>query len=405
MNRQLTALFAALEAALVVGVGVGIPLLPLTVLWGAQFNFALDWAVFWRTSVDIWLIGHGVDVTVTMAPELATALGISATDATFPITIAALGFAVITFAMALRAGRRVAETRFRLLGEVAAIGTFAALSAILTATATFESAKPGAVQGVLFPTLIFAAGVILGSVRTRRAEDDENGSSIRDWISDWEPETRAGWVAALKAGTGAVAALLAVASVIVAILLATGYARIIALYESLHTEVLGGIALTIGQLAFLPNLVIWCGSWLVGPGFALGTGSSIGPLATSVGPVPAIPFLGALPEGSLAFGFVGLIVPVLAGFFAAVLVRPALVAVTGEGARGRFVLVGIGTGLVGGILLGLLAWLSSGSAGPGRLVDVGPNPFAVGGWAALEFAIAATVALLVSGRRADPVDR
>ena len=158
MNRQLTALFAALEAALVVGVGVGIPLLPLTVLWGAQFNFALDWAVFWRTSVDIWLIGHGVDVTVTMAPELATALGISATDATFPITIAALGFAVITFAMALRAGRRVAETRFRLLGEVAVIGTFAALSAILTATATFESAKPGAVQGVLFPTLIFAAG-------------------------------------------------------------------------------------------------------------------------------------------------------------------------------------------------------------------------------------------------------
>ena len=33
MNRPLTALFAALEALLVVGIGVGISLVPLTILW------------------------------------------------------------------------------------------------------------------------------------------------------------------------------------------------------------------------------------------------------------------------------------------------------------------------------------------------------------------------------------
>lgn len=405
MNRQLTALFAALEAALVVGVGIGIPLAPLTILWGAQFGFAMDWSVFWRTSVDIWLVGHGVDVNVTMDPDFAASLGIRAADASFPITIAALGFAVITFALALRAGRRVAETRYRLFGELVAIATFAALAGIVTSTASFEFATISVVQGVLLPTAIFAVGVVLGSLRTRRAVDDDNGSSIRDWISDWEPETRASVVAALKGGTAAVAALLAVASVIFAVLLAAGYARVIALYESLHTEIIGGITLTIGQLAFLPNLIIWCGSWLVGPGFAIGTGSSVGPLATQLGPVPALPVLGALPEGPLAFGFVGILVPVLAGFFAAVAVRPALTAVTGEKANRRFILVGLAIGVVGGALLGLLAALSAGSAGPGRLVEVGPNPFAVGGWAALEFGLAAVVSLLAAGRRGANADR
>jgi len=53
----------------------------------------------------------------------------------------------------------------------------------------------------------------------------------------------------------------------------------------------------------------------------------------------------------------------------------------------------LGIGVVGGILLGLLAWISAGAAGPGRLVDVGPSPWLVGGVAAIEFGVAATVAL------------
>ena len=115
MNRRLTALFAAFEALLVVAIGVGIPLAPLTVLWGAQFGFGVDWGAFWRASVDIWLIGHGVDVTVTLDPTTAAALGYPGAGDPFTITIAALGLGMLTLMLAVRAGRRVAETRYRAL--------------------------------------------------------------------------------------------------------------------------------------------------------------------------------------------------------------------------------------------------------------------------------------------------
>ena len=44
---------------------------------------------------------------------------------------------------------------------------------------------------------------------------------------------------------------------------------------------------------------------------------------------------------------------------------------------------------------GCIAWVSSGSFGPGRLADVGPNALAVGGFAALEVGLPAIIALAV----------
>ena len=61
------------------------------------------------------------------------------------------------------------------------------------------------------------------------------------------------------------------------------------------------------------------------------------------------------------------------------------------------VLTGLGMGVVGGALLGLLAWWSAGAMGPGRLVEVGPNPLVVGALAAAEIGVAAALGLL-SGR-------
>lgn len=399
MNRPLTAVFAALEAALVVAIGIGIPLAPLTVLWGVQFGFSIDWAAFWRASVDIWLLGHGADLRIELDPDAATALGISGGDSNFVITIAALGFAIVTLALAIRAGRRVSETRFRLFGEIVAIGTFGALSLAATLTAVYPYARPSIWQGALLPTAIFATGVVIGSLRTRRHADDDSGSSIADWIADWDPRVRTTVATALRGGAAAVAGLIAASSVVLAVLMTTHYARIISLYESLHTEILGGISLTIAQLAFLPNLVVWCASWLVGPGFAIGAGSTVGPLGTQLGPVPAIPILGALPEGDFAWGFLGLLLPVIAGFLAAIVVQPRLASGIGAGHRTRWTIAaGLGIGLAGGILLGLLAWFSAGAAGPGRLVEVGPSPLAVGGFATLEIGIAAVIGLFTASR-------
>jgi hypothetical protein len=403
MNRSLTALFAAFEAALVVAIGIGISLAPLSVVWAAQFGFQIDWTVFWRASVDIWLLGHGADLTLTLDAVPAAALGLPGAEASFPLTIAAIGFAVLTAVLGVRAGRRVAETSHLLLGELVAIGTFAGLSLLVTLSAQHPLAQPSLVWGALAPTLVFAGSVVVGTLRAHRPATDAAVGSVRARLAAAlpriSPRVRSTIAASARGGAAAATAVIGAAAVLLGVLLAVNYAQVVRLYESLHTEVLGGIALTLAQLAFVPNFVMWVASWLVGPGFAIGTGSTVSPLATQLGPVPAIPAFGALPSGDLAFGFVGILVPVIAGFLAAAFARPAVVRGLGGRPRaGWLIATGLGMGVVAGAVLGALAAFSAGSAGPGRLVDVGPDPLAVALWAALEIGLAATAGLFAVRR-------
>ncbi|CAN5130176.1 hypothetical protein BH09ACT3_BH09ACT3_05870 [soil metagenome] len=389
MNRPLTALFSALEAVLVAAIGLAIPLVPLSILWAFQYDLQIDWIVFWRVAADSWLLGSGADLLVALDPTIAASLALPGAETPFVLTIAALGFALITVLFAVRAGRRIAETAHRTIGTVAAIVVFAAIAFGVTVSALYPGARPSIWQGTLLPTLVFALGLGIGaeSGRSRPA------GPLAAWAKR-EPEWWAVARAGLRGGVTATAILTAASALLLAVLLLGNYARIISLYEAAHAGVLGGIALTVGQLAFLPNLVIWAASWLVGPGFAIGTGSSVSPLGTSLGPIPAVPVLGVLPEGDLSWGFLGLLVPVIAGFAAGLAVRPGLVRALGARRPGRWMLgAGLGVGVVGGVLIGLLAWVSAGSAGPGRLAEVGPSPWLVGGIAAVEFGVAATVAL------------
>lgn len=392
MTRQLTALFAALEALLVVGIGVGIPLLPLTVLWGVQYGFALDWVAFWRASADLWLVGHGVDVRFTLDEVTAASLGFTGADAPFAVTIAALGFALLTVALGVRAGRRVAETGHLLLGGLVAVIVFAGLSLGIAWSAIHPLARPSLVQAAILPALVFALGLAIGMVREARVAPPV--------VLERIPSAARAFIAStVRGGIGAAALIMLAASVVTGIAVLGSYARVITLYEGLHTEVLGGVIVTLGQLAFVPNVVVWTASWLIGPGFALGTGSAVGPIGTQLGPIPAIPILGALPVGDVPFGILGLLVPVIAGFLAG--------AIAGPGVRTRLdgvplLLVGPAIGLIGGLVLGFLAWASAGSAGPGRLVNVGPDPWTVGLFAALEIGLAASIGVFASLRRRTP---
>jgi len=190
------------------------------------------------------------------------------------------------------------------------------------------------------------------------------------------------------------------AAVVVSVLTVLNYATVIGLYETLQSGVMGGIALTLAQLALIPNLVIWAAAWFVGPGIALGAGTSVSPVGTSLGAVPGLPIFGVLPQGSLEFGFVGLLVPLLIGFGAARMTR-RITAATGAPApsAGERLVTGLAMGLVAGGILGLLAWWSAGAMGPGRLVTVGPDPLLVGALAAAEIGLAAGLGFLVGGRR------
>jgi hypothetical protein len=384
---------------LVLAIGVAIPLVPLTIVWAAHFGFAPAWPVFWRAAVDVWLLGHGVDVIFTLDPLLAEALGLPAAADPVKITIALLGFALLTVLLGARAGGRIAETGHRMLGGLTAVVVFAAASLGVTATALHAAARPSLVQALILPAVVFGAGVAIGVLRARRAGDPD---PVGAWLDDRSPELRAGASAALRAGAGAVALTVAVASVAVALLFVARFPDMIGLYEALHTEVVGGIALTAGQLAILPNLVLWAVAWFVGPGFAIGVGSHVSPVGTALGPIPALPVFGALPTGDSAFGFAGVLVPVVAGFLAGVAVRPALSRALDH--LGPLVVLGVaaGGGIVGGALSGFLAAAAGGAAGPGRLAEVGPDPVAVGLVAAAEFAVAIGIGLAAASRLPAP---
>jgi hypothetical protein len=387
VTRRLTLLFAGFEALLVAAIGVAIPLLLATLLWAIQFGFGPDWAIFWRGAVDVWLIGHGVDVTFTLDELTAATIGAPAGTVVL-VTIAALGFALLTLALGVRAGGRVAETGHRLLGELTAFVVFGGASLLLTLSAVHPAARPSIWQGALLPALVFGLGLVLGVLRADADRGADTHGRLATWVASVNPRVRAGLRAALTAGAASVMLVMLVSAVTATVVLATGYAQVIRLYEALHTEVLGGIVLTAGQFAFVPNVVIWVASWFAGPGFALGVGSQVSPLGTAVGPLPAIPLLGALPTGELSFGYVGLAVPIVAAFLAATAVRPALVRAVGDGSRLAWsafaALVG---GAVGGLLFGVLAAASAGALGPGRFDHVGPDALAVGLASALEFAI------------------
>ncbi len=455
MNRPITALFAALEALLVVGIGIGISLVPLTFLWAFQYGLQIDWTVFWRASVDVWLLGHGSDVLLTLDPVTAAILGFPDAGTPFVVSIAALGFALLTALLGVRAGRRITETPYAKLGTFVAVLVFAGLSLGATLSAVHRFARPSIWQGALFPTVVFTVGILIGAgLAARRLARmpgrDASVGLVRRWWGSLPAGPRTIVAQSLRGGTAVVATVFLVSGILLAVMIVGNYAQIVALYEGIHSDILGGVAVTIAELAFLPNLVIWTGAWLIGPGFAIGAGSSVGPLATSLGPLPAVPILGALPTGDFPLGFLGLLVPIVAGFLVGVLVRSSVLrsvtsgvagSVTGSvtgGVAGRvqrtsfatsdrdtsdraasdrhtsdgdasdrdvserastspvtsLVLTGLGIGIVGGIIFGLLAWVSGGAAGPGRLAEVGPNALQVGLLAALEFGVPAIIGLL-----------
>ncbi|HYI32594.1 MAG TPA: DUF6350 family protein [Glaciibacter sp.] len=411
MNRKTTALLAALEALIVVAIGVGIALVPLTVVWATQFGLSVDWLVFWRAAVDVWLVGNGVDLVVQLDPAVVLALGLPAAVDPFPVTIALLGFALLAALFGVRTGMRAAETPHRLVGVVVAVIAYGVLSTLLTLSAAHPVVQPSLSQGIFLPTLIYAIGVVLGSElgHARRATagdpagDDRARRFIRDRYRLLPLHIRTGISGALRGGAAAAAGVITVSAVAVAVLIVGNYATVIGLYETLQAGVAGGIALTLAQLALVPNLVIWAAAWFIGPGIAIGTGTSVSPVGTALGSVPGLPILGALPNGTLALGFLGLLVPVLIGFLCAVVIRQRMpeqdLILSKRSTVWYFVATGAGIGVVAGVLLGLLAWASTGALGPGRLVDVGPSPLLVGALAAVEIGIAASAGLLAGNRR------
>ena len=145
--------------------------------------------------------------------------------------------------------------------------------------------------------------------------------------------------------------------------------------SQLHTSP-GAATLLVGLcLLVSPNATIFSGSYLLGPGFAVGSHTLVTPTAVLLGPLPMFPLLAALPDAGPT-----------AGRTAVLLVLPPLVAAVAVHRTLRryptrrwdeAALRGAGAGLLAAVAFALLAAVSGGAVGPGRMADVGPFAFQV----------------------------
>lgn len=179
-----------------------------------------------------------------------------------------------------------------------------------------------------------------------------------------------GWTRSVPRAMGvALAMLLAGGAVALGLAFYAGRGRVGAITESLEPDVVGLVALAVLHLIYLPNLVLWAVSWLLGAGVTLGDGSLLSLVISDVGMLPAIPALGAVPEPGLApqGTLWWLVVGVAAGALAALVVTLAR-------PRARFdetALVGALSGVLAGLLVTAAASVASGGLGADRLAHVG----------------------------------
>lgn len=406
MNKRQTFFIAALEAAILVAISLGVVLVPLSLVWLLENNPDVDWLVAFRAAADFWLLSHGTGLVV---PE-GEILGLLVPA--FVVTLVPLGMTIWLARSFYNAGKRFLAARSLWPGWLGGALVYGA-AALGISTAAYDSTiYPVAWQGVFYPTILFLTFQILGSVFGQPDEifegDVIDASPERDRIRGalnalrlklhWSIRSIMG--PAFRAGTAITVMLLMVSAFTVAVLIAISWIDITRLYESVQVSFLGAVVLTVGQLALIPNLVIYGAAWFTGVGFSIGTGSLFSPLGSQVGPLPTIPVLGALPVGQLEFGMISIVVVLLAAFIATLAIRKSADEIRFEFATAwtAAISLGLSIALVTALQMALLATIASGSAGPGRLVQIGVSPWLLAVVVFIEVGVVATLAAFYSAR-------
>jgi hypothetical protein len=295
------------------------------------------------------------------------ALGGPLHSATGPVTMVPLGLTALALFAAYASARRTARpVRSAWLAGVGGYLAMTVVAALAVADAgPLGTGAGGVIRLVLGAAAVAAVGLGLGCLPSGAFA---RASRLR--VPRWPLWARGG----LRAGLIALAAHVAVAAAVVATWALAGRAATGDVLAALGVDAFGGVLLGIGQLALVPNLVLWAAGWLSGPGFAVGAGTSFTPADVQGGPLPALPLLGALPnEGGGVLAWAPVVV-VLLGLLVGLGLRREV-----EDAAAWHVPAAVGVaGLVAGVGAALGAALAGGAAGPGRLAVVGGEPWLVG---------------------------
>ncbi|MFF0345028.1 DUF6350 family protein [Kribbella sp. NPDC004875] len=337
-----------------------------------------------RAGAATWLVAHKAGVTLGAGR----------------ISVAPLGLTLFLAWCLYRGGKSAARSSaadrtkdlMMLAGAFAAVYALGALVvALLTADGALKVSPLSAFLGAFSLALVAGAAGIVAESGAGEDIADATPAGLRD---------------AVPAAFAAVLTVFALAAVLYAVLLAIHFSRITGMLELLDAGVIGSVVLFAICLMLLPNMILYVVAFLAGPGFQLGTGTTIAPTGVDVGNLPALPLLAAVPEdGSTPSYLLALtaVVPLIAGVVAGLVVVRRGLAERDADALGwdAFALRGAMAALLAGVVLYALMALSGGSAGPGRMSAIGvPSALSAAGLLAAGMAIGAAItAAVVSSRR------
>jgi hypothetical protein len=403
VNRGLSFVIAALQALIISATVLGLVLAPLTLAWFIEGDGSVDYAVVLQVAGYAFLLACGVPITFA-AGEII--------DIPFPefvISTMPLGMTLLIALLAIRIGHRLSAASSLWPAWLAGSATFGGIGFLVSWLIRGDAVSVGEFEPLFIPALFFGLLIFIASVSGRRYElfSGANGPEAKERIAiralllalyeklHWSIRTVLS--PAARVGIVVMAAMILVSALAMALALGFGWIEVVRLYEAMRVSILGGVVLTIGQLAILPNLLIYGMAWLSGAGFAIGAGSSVTPFATQLGPMPAFPIFTAIPTGGLERGVLFVLVPMLTAFFATLLVRRHTKQMRWEYAT-RFsaaLAFSVTAAVIGAALAIGLSLIASGSFGPGRFSFVGIDPLLFGGLIFLEILIPSFLAGLV----------
>ena len=375
----------------------------MSAVWATKGFGDMEFSSVAAMSAHLWLLIHGVPL------DLAAAFGASAGT----MTLVPLGLSVLPLLLCYRSGRRLARASYEgefLIPVLSGSVTYALISSAMYGWASPHPQPLQALNAALVPLGIVVAGLMWGGYREARSLSRMVGVDTAEQISQMSQYSR--WAgsyawAVVRAAVVAFVALVGLGAVLLGIGILAGWSQIVATYQELHAGAVGDTAVTLLQLGFLPNLVIYAIAWSTGAGFSFGAGTSVGLTSSDVGTLPMLPILGAVPESMGTFGLVGLLVPLGAGAIAGwwflregedhldewvapkVPFRPLSALISA-------VVLGVMTGIMTSFGALWLGWISYGSLGIGRFTEVGAEPLTFAAHTALTVGAGVTFGMLLS---------
>ena len=375
----------------------------MSAVWATKGFGDMEFSSVAAMSAHLWLLIHGVPL------DLAAAFGASAGT----MTLVPLGLSILPLLLCYRSGRRLARASYEgefLIPVLSGSVTYALISSAMYGWASPHPQPLQALNAALVPLGIVVAGLMWGGYREARSLSRMVGVDTAEQISQMSQYSR--WAgsyawAVVRAAVVAFVALIGLGAVLLGIGILAGWSQIVATYQELHAGAVGDTAVTLLQLGFLPNLVIYAIAWSTGAGFSFGAGTSVGLTSSDAGTLPMLPILGAVPESMGTFGLVGLLVPLGAGAIAGwwflregedhldewvalkVPFRPLSALISA-------VVLGVMTGIMTSFGALWLGWISYGSLGIGRFTEVGAEPLTFAAHTALTVGAGVTFGMLLS---------